>query len=162
MDKPLVLLVDGDSASASEIVAACLKDHDRAVVVGERSFGKGSVQNVFSLESGRSALKLTTSRYYRPSGANIHRDVDAGIEDDWGVRPTEGYEVVLDDAARRRANLRWELATYPSMAEAVVEDSPADGPLEEVDPQLWKALQAIEEKSANPPAQPTDTRPVRT
>ena len=70
---PMVILVNHYSASASEIVSACLQDHKRAVVMGERTWGKGSVQNIIELENGRSALKLTTAAYKRPSGKNIHR-----------------------------------------------------------------------------------------
>ena len=77
------------SASGSEIVSACLQDHKRAVVVGERSWGKGSVQNIIELESGASALKLTTAGYKRPSGKNIHRFPDAKESDEWGVMPDE-------------------------------------------------------------------------
>lgn len=96
-DIPLAILVDNYSASASEIVSACLQDHDRAVVVGQRSYGKGTVQTVRALEGGRSAMKLTTATYWRPSGKNIHRLSKATEEDDWGVSPNEGYEVVLSD-----------------------------------------------------------------
>jgi carboxyl-terminal processing protease len=90
---PMVVLANRYSASASEIVSACLQDHDRAIVVGERTWGKGSVQNIISLEQGRSALKLTTAKYMRPSGKNIHRDKNAKPEDEWGVKPNHGYEV---------------------------------------------------------------------
>ncbi|MFW6172011.1 MAG: S41 family peptidase [Planctomycetota bacterium] len=94
---PLVVLVDRYSASASEILAACLKDHGRAVVVGERTWGKGTVQSIIPLEGGDSALKLTTASYWRPSGKNIHRGRDATEEEDWGVRPTEGLKVTLTE-----------------------------------------------------------------
>jgi carboxyl-terminal processing protease len=92
-DFPLVILVNRYSASASEIVSACLQDHDRAIVVGERSWGKGSVQNVIELESGASALKLTTAGYMRPSGKNIHRFPDSKPTDEWGVHPNEGNKI---------------------------------------------------------------------
>ncbi|HLA86188.1 MAG TPA: S41 family peptidase, partial [Thermoguttaceae bacterium] len=95
---PMAVLVNRFSASASEIVAACLQDHHRAVVMGERTWGKGSVQNVIPLEHGRSALKLTTASYHRPSGKNIHRFPDSTEKDDWGVKPDEGYEVKLSPA----------------------------------------------------------------
>ena len=68
---PLVVLVNAGSASASEIVAGALKDHGRALLVGRRTYGKGSVQTVMPLSHG-GAVKLTTSRYFTPSGASIH------------------------------------------------------------------------------------------
>jgi carboxyl-terminal processing protease len=76
--RPLTVLVNGGSASASEIVAGALQDHGRAQLVGTRTFGKGSVQTVMPLSYGR-AIKLTTSRYYTPSGRSIH---ERGIEPD--------------------------------------------------------------------------------
>ncbi len=92
---PMAVLVNRYSASASEIVSACLQDHGRAIVVGERSYGKGSVQNIIKMENGVSALKLTTASYWRPSGRNIHHFPDAkdfaaaGIDpDEWGVLPS--------------------------------------------------------------------------
>ncbi len=90
---PMAILVNRYSASASEIVSACLQDHKRAKIVGERTWGKGSVQNVIELEGGASALKLTTASYHRPSGKNIHRFPKAKDSDEWGVMPDEGYKV---------------------------------------------------------------------
>ena len=97
-DFPMLVLVNNYSASASEIVAACLQDHDRAIVVGERTYGKGSVQNIIELEQGRSALKLTTAQYFRPSGKNIHRFKGATEKDEWGVLPNSGWNVKLTRA----------------------------------------------------------------
>jgi carboxyl-terminal processing protease len=82
---PLAVLINASSASAAEIVAGALKDTGRAVVVGERSFGKGSVQSIFELRAGE-AVRLTTARYYTPGGATIHER---------GVEPQ--VEVVLSD-----------------------------------------------------------------
>jgi carboxyl-terminal processing protease len=73
LDWPMVVLVDGASASASEIVAGALQDLDRALVVGQTTFGKGSVQSVFPLRERTVALKLTTARYFTPSGRSIHK-----------------------------------------------------------------------------------------
>jgi len=96
-DLPMVVLVNHYSASASEIVSACLQDHKRAVIIGERTWGKGSVQNVIELEGGRSALKLTTAAYKRPSGKNIHKQANDKDSDEWGVSPNEGFEIKLPD-----------------------------------------------------------------
>ena len=68
--KPLILLINGGSASASEIVAGALQDHKRATLVGTRSFGKGSVQTIIPLGPGNGALRLTTARYFTPSASN--------------------------------------------------------------------------------------------
>ncbi len=92
---PMAILVNGFSASGSEIVAACLQDHERAVVIGERTWGKGSVQHVVELDGGRSAVKITTASYHRPSGKNIHRFPDSTEGDDWGVQPNENLHVDL-------------------------------------------------------------------
>lgn len=81
---PLVILVNEGSASASEILAGALQDHNRAVVLGERTFGKGSVQKVLSLQGERTQLKLTTSLYFLPSGRSPHRRPEA---ETWGVEP---------------------------------------------------------------------------
>jgi carboxyl-terminal processing protease len=99
-DLPVAVLIDRLSASASEIVAAALQDHKRAVIVGERSYGKGSVQNIIEMEGRTSALKLTTASYWRPNGKNIHRFPDSKESEEWGVRPDPGFEVVMNDEER--------------------------------------------------------------
>lgn len=98
---PLVVLVDRYSASASEIVAACLQDHRRAIIAGQRSWGKGTVQHVIRMEGGRSALRLTVARFVRPSGKNIHKSRDAKDSDPWGVSPDRG-DIPLTDAEYER------------------------------------------------------------
>ena len=109
LDFPMVCLVNGGSASGSEIVSACLQDHHRAIIVGERSYGKGSVQNIQPFEGG--ALKMTTASFWRPSGKNLNKSSTAGKEDeDWGVIPDKGFEVKLprkerDDLAEHQHNL---------------------------------------------------------
>lgn len=99
-DLPLVVLVDHYSASASEITSACLQDHDRATIIGERTWGKGTVQSLIELEGGRSALRLTTATYWRPSGKNIHRLAKTKPEDDWGVTPNPEFHVKYTDEYR--------------------------------------------------------------
>lgn len=103
---PIVVLIDRYSASAAEIVAAALQDHRRATIVGERSWGKGTVQHIFELEGGRSALRLTTATYWRPSGKNIHRTPDSKPEEEWGVTPDPQGLVELDQATFVR-RLEW-------------------------------------------------------
>lgn len=104
---PMAVLINKYSASASEIVAAALQDHGRAVIIGERSYGKGSVQNVIKMEGGKSALKLTTASYWRPSGKNIHRFFDSKETDDWGVRPNDsGFKLTTASVnALRKASV---------------------------------------------------------
>jgi carboxyl-terminal processing protease len=99
-DYPMAVLINKFSASASEIVAAALQDHNRAVIIGERSFGKGSVQNVITMEGGKSALKLTTASYWRPSGKNIHRFPDSKETDEWGVTPNADFAVTMKPEER--------------------------------------------------------------
>jgi carboxyl-terminal processing protease len=99
---PMTVLINKNSASASEIVSAALQDHGRATVIGERSYGKGSVQNIIRLPDRvpPTAVKLTTASYWRPSGKNIHRMTDSKETDEWGVKPSAGFEVKLDDKER--------------------------------------------------------------
>lgn len=99
-DFPITILINKYSASASEIVAAALQDNGRATIIGERSYGKGSVQNIILMEHDTSALKLTTASYWRPNGKNIHRFPESKEKDDWGVKPNEGFEVAMKDEER--------------------------------------------------------------
>ena len=80
--KPLIILINQGSASASEIVSGALKDHKRAILVGEKSFGKGSVQSIIRLKN-RGGLRLTTAKYYLPSGVSIH---EKGVEPDITIK----------------------------------------------------------------------------
>jgi carboxyl-terminal processing protease len=104
----LVVLVNAGSASASEIVAGALRDHNRAILLGTHTYGKGSVQTVMPLSNGR-AIKLTTSRYYTPSGASIH---EQGIKPDVLVQqPAEHARALgpahLDDDFQLREAMHW-------------------------------------------------------
>jgi len=115
--KPLVVLINGGSASASEIVAGALQDHRRAIVVGTRSFGKGSVQTVMPLR-GDGAIRLTTSRYYTPSGRSIQA---LGVSPDIVVeQPRRAPIEEVEDTPRRsrsEADLRGRLDNPDNMSE---------------------------------------------
>jgi len=111
-DFPIVILVNGGSASASEIVAGALQDHKRAVLVGEKTFGKGSVQTVLPLENG-AAVKLTTAKYYTPSERVIH---DNGIEPNITVEmnPEDLFKIRLKQA-QENGEADKELPTDPEV-----------------------------------------------
>ena len=107
--KPIVVLVNGGTASASEIVAGALQDHKRATVIGMTSFGKGSVQTIIPLGENRGALRLTTARYYTPSGHSIQAQ---GIIPD--IQVAQGDEAAVPKLARpSEADLRGHLSGEP-------------------------------------------------
>src|SRR5205807_5353405 len=120
-DIQLVVLVNQYSASASEIVSGCLKDNKRAMIVGERTFGKGSVQMLFPLDSRRAYLKLTTSHYYLPNGKCIHREENST---DWGVDPDVTVEMTPDQM-RTAIDARQELDVLHALDEQMQELKPA-------------------------------------
>ncbi len=104
--KPVIVLVNGGSASASEIVAGALQDHKRATIVGTRSFGKGSVQTIIPLGQNNGALRLTTARYYTPSGRSIQAK---GIEPDIQILQDVPDELKGKDDTKGEASLKGHL-----------------------------------------------------
>ncbi|MBB3764464.1 S41 family peptidase [Sphingomicrobium lutaoense] len=134
--RPVIVLIDSGSASASEIVAGALQDHRRAVVMGERSFGKGSVQSV--IQTGpKSALRLTTARYYTPSGRSVQA---GGIEPDINV-PQLSDPDYFDRPRLREADLRRHLVAQAGVEDEVLED---DG--EAVDPRFSATAEELEKQ----------------
>lgn len=136
--RPMAVLVNKYSASASEIVAAALQDNNRAVVVGERSFGKGSVQKVLKLGGDPpTALKLTTDTYWRPSGVNMHRYPDSKESDDWGVKPSPGFEIPMKDEERL------EYLLYKRNKDIIRRNKPKEPEKPYVDRALVKAVEHL-------------------
>ncbi len=145
-DLPLIVLVNQYSASASEIVSGALKDYHRALIVGERTFGKGSVQMLFPLGGRNAYLKLTTSHYYLPGGSCIHRDENSTS---WGVDPN----IIIDltpEQMRDIIDARQALDVLRGADEPATNAAPATGPstrpkksLLEADGQLGAALLAM-------------------
>jgi len=150
---PMAVLVNQYTASASEIVAACLQDHARAVIVGQRTWGKGTVQEVINLESGQGMIKLTTASYWRPTGKNIHHGKDTPDDGDWGVMPDPDCEVVVE-GNKLTELLRWRLRR--DVYKPAENNGPAnhkqppvnDKPDFSVDPQLQRAIEYIEKAIA--------------
>ena len=129
--KPLVVLINGGSASASEIVAGALRDHKRATLIGTRTFGKGSVQTIIPLGSGNGALALTTARYFTPSGRSIQAQ---------GIAPD--VEVLQDvpDELKNRSELKGEASMRGHLA--------ADG-AEQAGSQAWVPPNEKDDKALN-------------
>jgi C-terminal peptidase prc len=135
LDFPMVCLVNGYSASGSEIVSAALQDHRRALILGERSYGKGSVQHVLAFEDGD--IKLTVATFWRPSNKNLNKSSTAGRdEDEWGVVP--------DKVVKLTPKEREDLAEHQRNAEIIERpDKRGKNKTEFKDKQLDAALQYL-------------------
>lgn len=134
---PVIVLIDAGSASASEIVAGALQDHRRALIMGERSFGKGSVQSLLPLGSD-SALKLTTARYYTPAGKSVQ---EGGIKPDIAVPQLSDPDLALRQKyLTRESDLRGHLINELEIKDEELEDDKL------ADPRFQQTAEQLEEK----------------
>ncbi len=139
---PTAILLDGGSASASEVLAGALRDNGRASLVGARSFGKGSVQSIFPIDDGKAKLKLTTHHYCTPSGRRIHRLEGMTEKDEWGLVPDIAVPV---EAKARQELIRQEYDL--DLDELKAKRDPLHAPLDRSklirDPQIEAALDHV-------------------
>jgi carboxyl-terminal processing protease len=136
---PVALLINRNTASAAEIIAACLQDNKRARVIGERTYGQALVKSLISMKSGIGTLKLPVAAYFRPNGKNMNRYPGMMDTEDWGVKPDEGFEVALSDQ---------ELKEFEkSLNEREILGPNAGAKSEFLDRQLQKALQYLSEST---------------
>jgi C-terminal peptidase prc len=138
-DFPLVVLVNGETSGGAELIVAALQDNKRATVVGQRTFGKASVQTMLALALPNSGLKLTSGNFLRPNGKTLHRFPDSKFTDDWGVQPrAENRLPVTPDLSRQLRDWYVLQTLRPSSADDVL---PLDDP--ENDPQRQMTLKVV-------------------
>jgi carboxyl-terminal processing protease len=139
---PIVVLVNGETSGGAELIAAALQDNHRALVAGQRTLGKASVQTTKALRVANLGIKLTSGTFVRPSGKNLHRFPDSRRTDDWGVRADPKLEFRISADANRQLREWYLLQTLRPghSTEALPLDDPA------ADPQRYAAWMALADK----------------
>ena len=151
---PLVILVDQNSASASEVLSGALQDHKRAIVIGQKSFGKGSVQNLYNIGGNaekNGMLRYTVAYFYTPNGNRIHRDLaEKDGNDSWGVLPNDGFYIPLNvENIKERLKLRQHAISDHPAASRPIDIDRAWIETQLHDLELGAALATIEVKIKN-------------
>jgi carboxyl-terminal processing protease len=138
---PMIVLINGETMGGAELIAASLADNQRAIVAGQRSFGKASVQTVLPLPFADMGMKMTTGSFIRPNGKALHRFPDSKPADDWGVKPEPNLEVRLStDLSLQLRDWYLLQSLRPGDSDDIL---PLDDP--EKDPQRQRALMAMRE-----------------
>jgi carboxyl-terminal processing protease len=139
VDVPMLVLVNVETSGGGELIAAAIQDQRRAVIAGQRTRGKASVQTMTALPARGAFMKLTTAVFLRPSGKNLNRFPDSKPSDDWGVRPDAGLEFRVSPEMNRQLREWWAAQTLRPGGSH--ERLPLDDP--NADPQRQLALQAL-------------------
>ena len=139
---PLVVLVNEQTSGGSELIAAALEDRGRAIIAGQRTLGKASVQTALYIDVPGANVKLTSGEFIRPSGKNLHRKPGSGPREDWGVRPTAELEHRLSPEFSRQLKKQWDQQTLRPGTDVKI--LPLDDPSN--DPQRQLALEWLRKR----------------
>jgi carboxyl-terminal processing protease len=127
---PLVLLVGNETTGGGELIASALRDNDRCVVIGQRTYGRATIQNVIDAGFAGLQFRITVGTSLRPNGKNRHRSAESQPTDDWGIRPDQGLEVPItaDKSAELRRQAELHGLRPAGSREALPFDDPAGDP----------------------------------